>query len=91
MEEGEKGALQHFDTLLETAFPPTSSLLGHYLKGYLKMESSWFKKAFLWEKIQLFRELRFYYGALKEREKEREFESLISKTFKEHELLLSFI
>ncbi|HEY4832300.1 MAG TPA: serine/threonine-protein kinase PknD, partial [Waddliaceae bacterium] len=45
----------HFAGVLDVTFPHTWTLLGHYLKGKISEEGSWFQKAFLWEKRQLYK------------------------------------
>jgi serine/threonine-protein kinase len=45
----------HWGATLEVPFPPTWSLAAHYLTG--KLDPSWFKKAFDWERWQLQRQL----------------------------------
>lgn len=59
--EGEAIAKAHFSGLLETAYPRTTTLLGHYITGKLDLKNGWIKQAFFWEKIQLYRQLILFY------------------------------
>ncbi|MCB1085291.1 MAG: hypothetical protein KDK60_04240, partial [Chlamydiia bacterium] len=91
MTEGEEAAYAHFAPLIETAHPPTSSLLGHYLKGHISLDGPWFKGAFFWEKIQLYRQLALYYHCLGNASKAAHFEEAIEKATTENQLPLNFI
>lgn len=50
----------HFSGVLDVTFPHTWTLLGHYLKGKISEDGSWFQKAFLWEKRQLYKQLALF-------------------------------
>ncbi|MCB1110729.1 MAG: protein kinase [Chlamydiia bacterium] len=89
--QGEDNALNHFDSLIETSFPATPSLLGHFLKGHIDTEGPWFKQAFLWEKVQLYRQLSLYYTCLDKPRKAAHYETLIDQTFSESAIPLNFI
>ncbi len=58
MAEGEARALEHFAARSPVPHPQTHALLGRYLLGTLEPE-----KLFLWERIQLYRQLMLYYHA----------------------------
>jgi len=70
--QGEKQALSHFESLHEDPFPPISTLLGHFLNGNIDL-----KGAFLWEKVQLFRQLVLYYTCLKQPHKAAHYKGMI--------------
>ena len=89
--EGERTALSHFNSLLETALPHSSTLLGHFLKGTIELEGAWFKQAFLWEKIQLYKQLTLYYTCLKKHRKALYYEKKILKEFSKYEVPFNFI
>jgi len=59
--EGEAIAKAHFSGLLETPYPRTTALLGHFLNGKLDLRKGWIKQAFFWEKLQLYRQLILFY------------------------------
>lgn len=56
--EGSDIATIHFDSVLEVPFPRTWTLASHYISG--KLDTSWFKKAFDWERWQLQRQLALF-------------------------------
>lgn len=89
--QGEEEALKHFETLLETTFPPVTALLGHYLLGNIDSNGPWFKQAFFWEKVQLYKQCMLYYTCLNKPHKASHYESLIKVEFEKYEIPLSFI
>ena len=90
-EGGEEKVLDHFESILETRYPPSNSLLGHFLKGNLKLKSPWWENAFLWEKIQLLRQLDLYYFCLNKREKGAQFEQMIKEEKEKYHIPLNFM
>jgi len=90
-EKGEKQALDYFELSLETPHPPSSALLSHFLQGAITLESPWMQNAFLWEKIQLFRQLALYYSCLNKRRKAGQFEQMIEKERKKCKVPLHFM
>ncbi len=58
--KGEKAALKHLTTISEKAFPPTSSLLSHYLMGRINLKKGWIEGAFFWEKLKLLQQIELY-------------------------------
>ncbi|MGE0198821.1 MAG: protein kinase [Simkaniaceae bacterium] len=88
---GEKAALEHFETFIETPFPKTPTLLGHFLQGNIDLKSPWFKEAFFWEKIELYRQLTLYYHCLKKPRKAAEYEKMLEKEFSKSQIPLNFI
>ncbi len=89
--EGEDAALAHFDSLIETSFPRSPTLLGYFLKNHITLENSWFKQAFFWEKVQLFKQLSLYYICLGKPRKAAQHEGMIQKEFSKYEIPLNFI
>lgn len=59
--EGKEIAMIHFAGALDVPYPRSWTLGSHYLSGKMTPESTWFKKAFLWEKRHLYRQLALYY------------------------------
>lgn len=59
--EGESIAMLHFSGVLETPYPRTYALLGHYLSDVRKRNQEWLQRLFYWEKLQLYRQLALYY------------------------------
>jgi eukaryotic-like serine/threonine-protein kinase len=59
--EGETIARSHFLAATETPYPRTTSLLAHFLANRIDLKKGWIDKAFLWEKMQLFRQLHLFY------------------------------
>jgi serine/threonine-protein kinase len=89
--KGEEEALKHFEALLEITFPCSTSLLGHYLIGNIDLKGPWFKQAFFWEKVQVYKQCVLYYSCLNKPRKAAQYESLIEKEFKNYEIPLNFI
>jgi len=89
--EGEKGALGHFESILDVSYPPSSALLSHFLKGAIESQSPWMKNAFLWEKVQLFRQLNLYYFCLGKKRKATQFEQMITKEREKSQIPLNFM
>ncbi|MDJ0652416.1 MAG: protein kinase [Simkaniaceae bacterium] len=89
--EGEDAALAHFDSLIQTSFPRSPTLLAYFLKNHITLENSWFKQAFFWEKVQLFKQLFLYYVCLGKLSKAAEYEGMIQKEFLKSRIPLNFI
>ncbi len=75
--EGEQIAHAHFSGAVETPYPRTHALLGHFLTG--KLGKKWFSEAFFWEKAQLYRHLALLHTCLGEMEKAAEYEHSLKK------------
>jgi eukaryotic-like serine/threonine-protein kinase len=58
--KGENVATAHFIKIIETPHPKASSLLGHFLLKKINFESGWINAAFLWEKMELLRQLTLF-------------------------------
>lgn len=59
--EGQDISHIHFSGTLDVTYPRLWSLVGHFLTGKISENDGWFKKAFLWEKRHLYRQLSLYY------------------------------
>lgn len=77
--EGEKIGMAHFSGALETPYPRTTALLGHYLTGKINLKSGWINQAFFWEKIQLYRQLILFHTCLNETDKALFFKKSLQK------------
>jgi serine/threonine-protein kinase len=77
--EGEAIAKAHFSGLLETPYPRTTALLGHFLSGKLDLKKGWIRQAFFWEKQQLYRQLSLFYRCAKNLNKAAFFEKELQK------------
>lgn len=77
--EGEVIAKTHFSGLLETPYPRTTALLGHFLFGKLDLKNGWIKQAFFWEKLQLYRQLILFYRCANNESKAAFFEKELKK------------
>ncbi len=86
--EGEEKALAHFKELLEVPFPSTPTLLGHFLKGHL---DPWMKNAFVWEKVQLYKQLSLYYFCLGNKEKGSHHEACAKEILDNAQVSLNFV
>jgi len=87
--KGEKAALAHFDGLIESNFPKTPTLLGRFLNGAIK--SSWLSCAFLWEKLELYRQLTLYYTCLGKSQKAAQYQKMVEQEFSKSQIPLNFI
>jgi eukaryotic-like serine/threonine-protein kinase len=74
--EGEDIAHIHFAGTLETSYPRTWTLLGHYLSGRIHDNHPWFDRAFSWEKKELYRYLKLYYHCCDDQEAVAKFSKL---------------
>lgn len=54
--EGEAIAKTHFNAIVETPYPHTTALLGHFLLGKIDL-----KQLFAWEQMELYRQLILFY------------------------------
>jgi serine/threonine-protein kinase len=79
--EGKEMADVHFTGALNVSYPRSWTLASHYLIGNIHLEGTWFQKAFLWEKRQLYRQLILYYHCAGEQENMHLFQHLYSQTF----------
>ncbi len=58
MTEGKAVAMSHFNSVLETPYPPTTALPSLFLTGRLE---GWMATAFWWEKKELHRQIELFY------------------------------
>lgn len=79
--EGKDISQIHLTGILSTPYPRSWTLASHYLIGELTLDSIWFKRAFLWEKRQLYRQLVLYYDCAGDDEKKKEFKQLYESQF----------
>jgi eukaryotic-like serine/threonine-protein kinase len=77
----EEIAKAHFSTLLDIQFPFTWALFSHYVMGKLDLEQGWNKKAFLWEKRALFRQLSLFYTCIRNQTQAIRYEQLALDLF----------
>lgn len=74
--EGEEIARIHFAGVIDTPFPRSWGLLGHELTNGLTKNPAWMAGSFMWERKQLYRQLRLYYRCLGNKEQEALFRQL---------------
>lgn len=58
MTQGKEVAMRHFNTVLETRYPPTTALPSLFLTNRLE---GWMEHAFWWEKKELHRQIELFY------------------------------
>ena len=90
-QEGEKETLETLKPLLDVKYPPSSTLLSHFLKGTITLKSKWIQNAFHWEKLQLFNQLILYYFCLGKKRKVIQFEHMIVKEREKSQIPLNFM
>jgi eukaryotic-like serine/threonine-protein kinase len=76
LSEGAEKAMVHFSGILEATYPRTPSLLSHFLTEKL---DKWLKKAFFFEKRELYRELTLFYDSKGDLNKQKYFSKLALK------------
>lgn len=59
--EGSEIADVHFAGLIEVPYPRSWMLMAYDLNGKIGLNPSWYHKAFMWEKRQLFQQLSLFY------------------------------
>jgi serine/threonine-protein kinase len=74
--EGKEIAEIHFNSILDVPYPRTWTLFSHYIKGKVPEDQGWIKKAFLWEKRQLYKQLSLFYHCTGEEDKAKLFREL---------------
>lgn len=62
--QGAPTALDHFSSVLDTPYPPTTALAPLFVAGKIPSKKEWEKKAFLFEKKELYRLLDWFYQAI---------------------------
>ncbi|GAB4188901.1 MAG: hypothetical protein Tsb0015_09300 [Simkaniaceae bacterium] len=82
--EGKEISIIHFEALPDVSFPYTYELLSYYLRGKIKLKKGWGKKAFLWEKVSLCKQLALFYHITKEPAKVKYFEKKAKELLKKH-------
>lgn len=58
--EGEEAAIHHLINVSEKPFPPTTTLLSHYLKGRISLKNGWIETALPFEKVSLMQQLELF-------------------------------
>jgi len=81
----------HITPKIGEKYPPTPSLLSHFLSGKITLESGWIKEAFSWEKKALYHELTLYYFCQGDKKKAAHFEDLREEEEKKAQIALHFI
>jgi serine/threonine-protein kinase len=79
--EGKEIAEIHYSALLNVPYPRSWTLGSHYLADNISLNGLWFRRAFLWEKRQLFRQLSLYYACAGDTEKQEAFQQLYKQQF----------
>lgn len=72
--EGSEIANIHFSSILEVAYPRSWTLFSHFVHGKHEIKPSWLRKAFDWEKRQLYRQFVLFYHCSDEPEKEQHYQ-----------------
>ncbi len=75
---GTSGAQKHFERTSDFAFPPISSLLGHYLKKESEARD-WIDALFSYERMELYRQLVLFYHSCGKRAKTMLYERKLKK------------
>lgn len=55
--KGKKAAIAHLTAVTEKTFPPTTTLLSHFLMGLIDVRQGWIEEAFVFEELKLFQQL----------------------------------
>lgn len=79
--EGKEIAHVHFSGVLHVSYPRTWTLGSHFIAENITTGDSWFEKAFLWEKRQLYRQMVIYSRCAGEEANEQEYKRLYEQQF----------
>jgi len=77
--DGKASAFSHFSNILEIPYPPTTSLISHYLTNPENRNKKLLDDAFFWEKKELYRNLSLLYGVTDNIKKQKFFLEKIKK------------
>lgn len=55
--KGKTAATAHLTAITEKKFPPTTTLLSHFLMGRIDVQNGWIQEAFVWEELKLYQQL----------------------------------
>lgn len=55
--KGKQAAIAHLTGITEKKFPPTTTLLSHFLMGRIDVQNGWIDEAFVFEELRLFQQL----------------------------------
>ena len=79
--EGKEIAAIHFSSVLDVPYPHTWTLFSHYFKGKITEEKGWIKKAFLWEKRQLYKQLALFYHCSGDKDNAKKYLALAEQAY----------
>lgn len=79
--EGKEIAQIHFSSVLEVTYPRTWSLFSHFTMSSEKDQQAWLKRAFLWEKRQLYRQQALFYHCIGETHLQIHYETLEKQSY----------
>lgn len=63
-DKGKNAAIDHLTGITEKSFPPTTTLLSHFLMGLIDVEGGWIDSAFVYEELKLFQQLELFDNCL---------------------------
>lgn len=62
--EGPEIALAHFGGAVDTPYPATTALPSYFLTGRIDEKKGWIRRAFWWEKKELYRQIDLFYRTI---------------------------
>ena len=62
--KGPKEALSHFGGVIDAQYPATTALPSYFLTGRIDEKQGWIKRAFWWEKKELYRQIELFYKTI---------------------------
>ncbi len=62
--EGPEIALAHFGGVMDSPYPSTTALPSYFLSGRIDEKKGWIKRAFWWEKKELYRQIDLFYKTI---------------------------
>lgn len=77
---GFESAMKHFKQIVDYAYPPIYSLLGHYLKTTPALFKRWEAESFKWERVELLKQKILFFHCLNKKSKVVYFERKLKKT-----------
>ena len=79
---GVEAAKKWFGQLVEEPYPRTCTILGHYLTRGRDFRRLWRRRAFWWERQQLYRQLALYYHCLRDEKRSQRYQHLVTRDTK---------
>lgn len=79
--EGKDIGLVHLSGVVDQPYPPTYTLLSHFLSGNIDLKGTWFEKSFAYERINLYRQLILFYSMLGKKRKSASIEKRLSREY----------